>query len=135
MDIAKYLFFAEPSRVDLTFAYHVGKANEYLDALKNHGLRAAGILGKLLRLQNLLSFLETAIEDDGHTPGSANATRCPRQDLTNEAEAEGVAHAFPKAQKPGTYKSYIGEPPLGVLGWVRVRVIAVHSAWLFGTGC
>ena len=65
VDVSKYLFFADSSKVDLTMAYNVDKANEFLDALKKQGLRAVGILGKILCLQNLLSFLETAIEDNG----------------------------------------------------------------------
>ena len=65
VDVSKYLFLADSSKVDLTMAYNVDKANEFLDALKKQGLRAVGILGKILHLQNLLSFLETAIEDDG----------------------------------------------------------------------
>lgn len=67
VDVSKYLYFANPSALDLTMAYNVSKANEYLDALKKEGLRAAGILAKVLRIQTFLSFLETAIEDDGQT--------------------------------------------------------------------
>ena len=63
VDVSKYLFLADSSKVDLTMAYNVDKANEFLDALKKQGLRAVGILGKILHLQNLLSFLETAIEN------------------------------------------------------------------------
>lgn len=65
VDVSKFLHFAEPDMLDLTMAYNVGKANEYLDVLKKEKLRAAGILGKVACIKTFLTFLETATEDDG----------------------------------------------------------------------
>lgn len=96
VDVSKYLFFAEPTHLDLTMAFNVGKGNEFNEALKKAGLRAAGILSKILCIRTFLSFMETVIQDDG-------------QALTQPMPADALAKIGRMRQKLTAWHSHFSK--------------------------